>query len=421
MKKPIQSLKSVYIIVSMLLSSFFSFSQPPADYTFTTHSLVSGVNNTVGAVYRFTSVKPGVDALVTITGAVNATLATLDQTGVGYGSALQPNITVPSMTTGYIDFRIDFVVAGTSTPSVQGEVPITALDVDGYNFSANQRLYEFEEFNLGPMANVELDFTGSDLNVTFTSNTIRGTNIGGVDYGSINLSPNVRFTAFKSGITSLTVRSGANNQDVFNNVTRQRSFYFARFNYPNSMILAANSLKSFNGRMLQQQFAQLSWELEKDHSVEKIDIERSTGGKESFTSIRTLSNLSPGTTSFTDYETPAGINYYRIKLYEANGKWQYSSVVQAQANGVTKNKINIFPSVCTDRTMLVFQAQQKLPVTIRVTDYSGKSFYTSQETVREGTNTLELHFNKHMPAGNYVVYVMAGNLSWSGKIIKRAP
>jgi hypothetical protein len=420
MKKPLQYLKSVYIIVSLLLNSFFSFSQPPADYTFTTHSLVSGINNTVGAVYRFTSVKPGVDALVTITGAVNATLATLDQTGVGYNNALQPNITVPSMQTGYIDFRIDFVVAGTSTPSVQGEVPITALDIDGYNFSANQRLYEFEEFNLGPMANAELDFTGSDINVTFSSNTIRGVNVGGVDYGSINLSPNVRFTAFKSGITSLTVRSGANNQDVFNNVTRQRSFYFARFSYPNSMVLAANGLKSFKGNPVQKQFAQLSWDFEKEHGIEKMDVERSTGTMESFAGIHSVSRPSPGSAVFTDYEAPPGVNYYRIKLYEAGEKWHYSAIIKVQTALPAQNNMSLFPNICTKGTTLVIRSQQKCPATVRVADYNGKIYLTRSIQLNEGTNAIELTLDRSMLPGNYVVSVITGNDHLSGKLVKVA-
>jgi hypothetical protein len=418
MKTPTRSLKNVYIVVSFLLSTTFSFSQPAAVYSFTTNSLVSGVDRAVGAVYRFTNVRTGVDAIVTITGAVNATLAALDQVGPGYTPAFQPNITVLSMTTGYIDFRIDFVVAGTSIPSVQGEVPITALDIDGYNFSANQRLYEFEQFDLGPMANAELDFTGSDINVAFVGNAVRGTNVGGVDYGAISLSQNVRFTAFKSGITTLNVRSGANNQDVFNNVTRQRSFYFARFTYPNSLVLATNSLKSFNGNNERKQFAQLNWDIEKGHAIEKIDIERSTGEASSFAGISTISNPPSGISSFTDYEAPAGINYYRIKLYETNGQWHYSTVVKVQTAGVTQNKIKVFPSFCTDRATLVMQAEQKSPVTIQIADYSGKIFLIRNTTVQEGANSIELRLDKHIPPGNYVVYVITDKERLNGKIIK---
>src|SRR5688572_1429676 len=120
-------LKALLVIAFIYWSpSVFSQTPPPPDYSFTAPALVSGTLNAVGCVYRFSSVKPGTDALVTILNEVNATVATLDQTGQGWNLAFQPNITVTSLTTGYVDFRINFVVAGTSTPLPQTQVAVTA-------------------------------------------------------------------------------------------------------------------------------------------------------------------------------------------------------------------------------------------------------------------------------------------------------
>lgn len=409
--------KNVCISTILLLSVFRSFSQPAADYVFVSPALVSGVDRAVGAVYRFSLVKPGVDAMVTITGAVNATLAILDQTGVGYNNAFQPNITVPSMTTGYIDFRIEFVVTGTTTLLAQTEVPITALDIDGYNFAANQRLYEFEQFDLGPNAFAEFDFTGSDINVSFISGTaIRGTNVGGVDYGSINLSPNVRFTAVNASITTILVRSGAVNNDVFNNVTRQRSFYFARFSYPNLGVMATPGLKSFSGAIAQHQ-AKLNWELEKEHIIKKLEIER-MDGHGSFNSIATILQPVAGQSSFIDHEASAGDHYYRVKLYEAGGAVHYSKIIMLKTALPAQHNLRLFPAVCTDKTTLYLYAQQRLPVSIQVIDYSGRVFLTRSTTVKKGANAIDIPLEQQMPAGNYVVYITSGQERWTGKLIK---
>ena len=409
--------KNVCIYTILLLSVFRSFSQPAADYTFVSPTLVSGTDLTVGAVYRFSLVRPGVDAMVTITGAVNATLTILDQTGVGYNNAFQPNIRVNSMTTGYVDFRIDFVVTGTTTPSIQTQVPITGLDIDGYNNNANQRLNEFEQFDLGPNAFAEFDFMGSDINVYFSSATaIRATNIAGVEYGSINLSPNVRFTAVNASISTILVRSGAINNDVFNNVNRQRSFYFARFSYPNSGILATPGLKSFSAVIVQQE-AKLNWELEKGHIIEKLEIER-MDGHASFHSIATILQPVAGQSSFTDHDASTGDHYYRLKLYEAGGAVHYSKTIMLKTELPAQNNLRLFPTVCSDKTTLYLYAQQRSPVTIQVVDYNGRVFLARNTTLKKGANAIEVPLERQMAAGNYVVYITAGQERWTGKLIK---
>jgi hypothetical protein len=417
MRTLIQTAKNVCIYTVLLLSVFRSYSQPAADYVFVSPTLVSGTALTVGAVYRFSLVKPGVDALVTITGAVNATLTILDQTGTGYNNAFQPNVRVNSMTTGYVDFRIDFVVTGTSTLSTQTEVPITALDIDGYNNAPNQRLNEFEEFDLGPSAFVEFDFMGSDINVAFISaTTIRATNVAGVEYGSINLSPNVRFTAVNGSITTIFVRSGAINNDVFNNVNRQRSFYFARFSYPNSGILATAGLKFFNGGMMDQN-ATLHWELEKGHTIKKMEVER-MDGKGSFNSITTITQPVAGHASFTDYEVPPGTHYYRLKLQDASGAVHYSKIIMLEAKLPAQNNRRLFPTVCTHKTTLQWYALQRSSVSIQVVDYSGRVVLTRKITVNKGANSIEIPLAQQWPAGNYTVHLIAGQERWAGKLIK---
>lgn len=417
MKSFIQTAKSICIYTVLLLSAFRSYSQPAADYVFVSPTLVSGTDLTVGAVYRFSLVKPGVDALVTITGAVNAVLTILDQTGTGYNNAFQPNVRVNSMTTGYIDFRIDFVVTGTSTLSTQTEVPITALDIDGYNNAPNQRLNEFEEFDLGPGAFAEFDFTGSDIDVAFVSaTTIRATNVAGVEYGSIHLSPNVRFTAVNASISTIYVRSGAINNDVFNNVNRQRSFYFARFSYPNSGILASAGLKSFTGSMEQQQ-ATLHWELEKGHTIKKLEIERMEG-KGLFSSITTIEQPVSSHASFTDHEVPPGTHYYRLKLQDADSAIHYSKIIMLEALLPVQNNRRLFPSVCTHKTTLQWYAQQRSPVRLQVVDYSGRVVLTRKITVNKGTNFIEIPLVQQWPAGNYAVHLITDQERWAGKLIK---
>src|SRR6187399_2484972 len=113
------------LLLSMLAITSFGYSQP--DYIFRNAVLVSGTDLQEGAVYRFSNVKPGTDALVTITDIEKIALNQLDGPS-GFDEAFQPYIYCPAKTKGYVEFRFDFVVAGTNTAQVMIEVPVTAID-----------------------------------------------------------------------------------------------------------------------------------------------------------------------------------------------------------------------------------------------------------------------------------------------------
>jgi hypothetical protein len=406
--------KALFIIALICCSpTVFSQSPPPPDYTFTSPSLVSGTLNAVGSVYRFASVKPGTDALVTITGAVNATVATLDQTGQGWNVAFQPNITVTKLTTGYVDFRIDFVVAGSSTPQAQTQVAVTAMDIDGYNFNANQRLWEFEQFDMGPGSYVDFEFAGSDINVAFVGNAVRAQNVAGVEYGSINQSPNVRFTVINASVSSMTVRSGAINQDQFNNVTRQRSFYFARFSYPNSALLPAASLTGFDARV-RGGSVELNWALAKDHSIDKIDVEKSSGNG-AFIKINTV----PGNHSGAiDYDAK-GENYYRLKLYENDGKFFYSKTIFVKNSQEHINGISVVSLAENRKCRIYYAAKEQSSLQLLLADAAGRVYLTRRINADAGKNVIDVDIESNMLPGNYFVTVITREGRHTGKIVVR--
>ena len=95
---------------------------------------VSGSGLSEGAVFRFRSITTGVDALVTIADLQNATVNELDYVSSGYSNALQPVVEkVAGVQSGYADFLVRFVIAGTSTDTIINSLGGGALDIDGDN------------------------------------------------------------------------------------------------------------------------------------------------------------------------------------------------------------------------------------------------------------------------------------------------
>ena len=228
--------------VVLLFGSITVAAQPK--YDFRSASKISGTSRQVGALYRFPNVRTGTDALVTITDITGGLiLDDLDGASSGFAEAFQPVITLPAHSKGYVEFSIVFVTAGTSTPVVQTEIPITPIDVDG----KNSNVFEFDDVYRYSGNYVDFNMLGGEMNITYPSaNWVEGMNSAGIDYGGVDTTAKqVMFTVVNSNTNTLLVRAGADNKSN-SSQQRLRSFYFQKFKYPNS-VLTQTAVPSFRG------------------------------------------------------------------------------------------------------------------------------------------------------------------------------
>jgi hypothetical protein len=241
----------LFTLLLLLCSAAVVKAQP--DYDFTNSIQVSGsgtyTNVMVGDVYRFLNVKPGVDALVTITDITGGITVTDLDAGSGYPEALQPTLLVPPFTSGYLEMYFEFIDHTTDLPLTMAEVPVTCIDVDGMlnNDSLGNPLNEFDQINLGG-GYVDYDLLGGELTVSQSGSWFNGTNIGGIDYpGRDTAAKQVMFTVVNTNVPSFVIRVGANNQSTKQS-TRLRSVYFKKFKYASGLLpVYADGLISFKG------------------------------------------------------------------------------------------------------------------------------------------------------------------------------
>ena len=225
----------VFLVLLLLFLEITANAQPK--YDFRNATKISGTDRQAGALYRFPNVRTGTDALVTITTITGGlTLDNLDGTSSGFAEAFQPVITAPANSKGYVEFSIVFVTAGTSTPVMQTEVPITPIDVDGQV----NKVYEFDDIYRYTGSYVDYNMLGGELQVSYpTASLVEGMNIAGVDYGGVDTTAKqVMFTVVNASISTLVVRTGADNKSN-SSQQRLRSLYFQKFIYPNSILALA--------------------------------------------------------------------------------------------------------------------------------------------------------------------------------------
>ena len=121
-KMTITNFRKSILSLLAILAAFAVTAQTNLD--FNKYTLVSGTDRHAGAVYRFTTVKSGVDAMVTIDKLTrSASLDSLDFTGLGFTAALQPQVSVTPHCWGYVQFNIQFVAAGSSNPVAVKNIP----------------------------------------------------------------------------------------------------------------------------------------------------------------------------------------------------------------------------------------------------------------------------------------------------------
>lgn len=201
--------------------------------------LQSGTALNVNAVYRFSNVTTGVDALVKIVALVGgATISVFDDVTNGVAAAFQPNITyaLPAANI-YAEFQITFVATGTFTSYIQfPSLTATGVDIDS---DGSTTLREFQEFT-----NLTSYITNGATSLVAASNDgiykrfQTTTNFGapGISLTSID---NAASGVFKN-VSSFTYRCGAVNSVAGSALPRLFSLYFDCFAYTTPTVITVN-------------------------------------------------------------------------------------------------------------------------------------------------------------------------------------
>jgi len=395
-----------------------SLAQP--DYDFRNGTLISGVNLQVGAKYRFNNVKSGVDAFVTITFITpGVTVSELDGNS-GYPEALQPTLISAPGTNGYLEMNFEFLYAGTNTLFIQTKVPVTPIDVDGYNNfdGLGNSVYEFDEIDLGG-GYINYNLLGNELMMSQSGNTFRGYNTAGIDYpGRDTSAKQVMFTVVNFNVTSCIIRVGVDNQTTVS-TTRLRSVYFKEFWYANGLLptaglLSFSAIQKTNGN-------ELNWELAADCGFTGITIEKSNDGKK-FTSIDHKSIPASSQKikqNYTDAIQAEGIVYYRLKLHNANGKIRYSDILIMKSKSSAVQGFKVYPNLVESGATISLSANKNENAELTIVDFSGRIMSRQQTRLSPGNNSVQLNDTDRLIAGNYLVVLTVGNEKMTQKIIKR--
>lgn len=383
---------------SQILPWLFNFQSTP--------TLISGTNNAVNAVYRIASVKAGTDAIITIVSSTaGASVNQLDDNAISKPEAFSPNIRIKKNSTGYIDFRIDFVIAGTLLPLTQDSLYATGIDIDG-----NYGLHELDGIDLGGgISNYWV--ANPEILVVQNGTMFTGTNVAGNEYTSIDTSAKqVMFTIKHSNVASFTFRAGAiNNQNTDKN--RQTSLYFKDFIYPQGGPLAVTYL-SFDA-VANNNAITLKWETAQEINNSHFEVERSFDNINFNTIAIVLDGFTTNGTgkSYMAKDQSSELKskqvvYYRLKQVDNDGKITYSKVLAVRLQSKADVVMQVSPNPFAKNLNISFNATESGVAQIRLINTTGQTLLSKQSTISKGHNSIQLDGLTTLSSGIYVAQLI---------------
>jgi len=374
--------------------------------------LIAGTDNSVGAVYLFADVTPGVDCHAEIIDIVNgAGLTYIDDTTGGYYDAFQPHVWAASNDTSYLDWKFTFKKAGTNNDTIFPCLAVTAIDVDGNNVD----LKEFVEaatpgsYGVDPFSVLTISFDG-----------IRNRAIGQITTIPL-IDTNHREALFQmnfTNISSLLYRNGA--IATGDGMTRHTCIYFRPF-FIQYTILPVK-LHYFTAQATDNNTI-LRWSASDEQQLNFYTVQKSKDGKNWYdirmqapASVSGLNNY-----SFTDKEKLEGNTWYRLKQTDQKGLITYSKMVLVTQKDIDNNTKISQPVLNADGIQTMVNSSTNQNLRFEVYTVSGQKVSFQQKTVYVGTSNVQISVpSKQMSSGIYIVVAKntEGQTIFTGKAIK---
>lgn len=381
--------------------------------TFHSPVLISGVGteNQVNAVYLFSNVCDGVDATITIMDIYHgATLNNIDDTtGVGYYDAFQPYVLAPANDSSYIDWKIDFKVAGTTRDTSLPKIAVTAIDVDGNGADLKEFIVASTPgtFGLDP-----------DTYLQYTFDGVRSTAISTVaNFPSIDT--NQRKAMFQmnfKNVSSILYRNGAVSTGG-GDMIRQTCIYFKSF-FADELLLPVKLL-SFNA-VQSHETVVLNWSSTNETNLKYYTVQKSNDGS----NWKNISNVTVGKKdvndySLTDLEKNQTTVYYRLNQISTSGLSTYSRILKitSKENRVRNIRHN---TLVNDQINLQINVDQNDEYILNIFSIAGKNISETKNKIYSGTNNFSIFLSARLEPGMYILTIKnkLGQLVYGSKLVK---
>lgn len=166
----------------------------------------------------------------------------------------------------------------------------------------------------------------------------------------------------------------------------------------------------------------LQWKTASEQNTEVFEVQKSSDGV-NWTTIGERAaagnSTQPLTYDFTDNLPVLGNNYYRLKIIDFDGTFNFSNIINIQLNDVVQNNFTgIYPNPTGGQLNVDIQSTALTNTVVRAFDVLGKVIFSQDATLVKGMNTLRLDFS-HLASGTYILqFVDVEGKSHTAKFVK---
>lgn len=189
-----------------------------------------------------------------------------------------------------------------------------------------------------------------------------------------------KFTSAETGLTNMTTFGKAENGEIyvadFNFGTNQARIMHVRDD--NTFTLPIG-LTNFQGEANNQKEIELTWTTSSEVNASHFEIERSTDGKDFIYLGKVATKGTSATYQFTDDEFDQSRNYYRLKMVDLDGRFEYSKVITIYHSEIYN--ITLSPNPNNGRfTFSINGVKNKAQhLNVKVFDKLGKTVFTYEQ------------------------------------------
>lgn len=209
--------------------------------------------------------------------------------------------------------------------------------------------------------------------------------------------------------TNILNVTGSGRYIRMNGLTRGTVFGYSLFELQvRDQAILPIKLAHFNGRNEGNQCSLLEWTTDIEVNNQYFDIERSLDGSR-YTAIGRVAgagnSVTPKDYQWRDSLPVKGINFYRLKQVDLDGKYAYSKVISVKIGGTPLKQVSVYPNPAKDLVNIVapdgigiLEIGVYNPSGIQVKKYNGftngNNIQISVGTLSNGLYTLKIITNK---------------------------
>ena len=145
----------------------------------------------------------------------------------------------------------------------------------------------------------------------------------------------------------------------------------------------------------------LVWSTAGEIDVDRFEIERSASGRE----YNAIGSTRAGTNNyaFVDRSPLKGVNFYRLKIIDKDGRSEYSPVRMVNNNG--SFSVRIYPNPVKDKLQVMVESEKKANLLIQILTQDGRLIQATHWLIEEGNTIKSLHV-EGLRSGSYFLKVM---------------